>query len=168
MWFGSNTRRGRQGHQGRGPLGPFAQQSNESSLSWVPFFSITLDRHGGHRAASKDVDCIWKGGGTRPDCLRYAKIKRPWQYTLLIYNASPDISSSKTTLLNLVKALGEYLVSDESGIRSKGVYISLIYWNCTERRTGVELLSLVLAKLATDTLNRPAGMMSAPFSQSQH
>ncbi|TEB36758.1 ARM repeat-containing protein [Coprinellus micaceus] len=55
-----------------------------------------------------------------------------------------DISSSKTTLLNLVKALGEYLKR-------------------AERSPGVELLSLVLAKLAPDSLNRPAVRTLANF-----
>ncbi|KAJ3521011.1 hypothetical protein NMY22_g12497 [Coprinellus aureogranulatus] len=64
-----------------------------------------------------------------------------------IAQIAADITNGQTTLLNVVKALGEYLVSEENGLRSKGV----------------ELLSLVLGKLAPDSLNRPAVRTLANF-----
>lgn len=37
-------------------------------------------------------------------------------------NASPEISANQTSLVNVVKGLGEYLTADEEDLRRKGLY----------------------------------------------
>lgn len=58
-----------------------------------------------------------------------------------------DISNDRTTLINIVKALGEYLTSEEGDLRRKGV----------------ELLSLVLEKCPPAKLTRQSVRVLTPF-----
>ncbi|GAW05992.1 ARM repeat-containing protein [Lentinula edodes] len=58
-----------------------------------------------------------------------------------IVKAVSEISNGSTSLLNVVKALGEYLTSEEDALRTKGV----------------EFLSAVLGRCPPEKLNRQAG-----------
>ncbi|KAF9069802.1 ARM repeat-containing protein [Rhodocollybia butyracea] len=58
-----------------------------------------------------------------------------------------EISSGSTSLLNIVKALGEYLTSEEDKLRTKGV----------------EFLSAVLSRCPADKINRQAAKVLTAF-----
>lgn len=64
-----------------------------------------------------------------------------------IRQISLEISADRTSLVNVVKGLGEYLTADEEDIRRKGV----------------EFLSLVLASLAEDKINKQSTRVLSTF-----
>lgn len=72
-----------------------------------------------------------------------------------------DITEEQTSLINVVKALGEYLTSEDGEILGKGfscfvsskVIPDLIFILVS----GVEFLSLVVAQVCHDKLNRQSG-----------
>jgi DNA repair/transcription protein MET18/MMS19 len=70
-----------------------------------------------------------------------------------------DISEDRTNLINIVKALGEYLTAEESDVLQKGrsrnatnCYLSVLII------AGVEFLSLVVARCPKEKLNRQSGI----------
>ncbi|THU86243.1 ARM repeat-containing protein [Dendrothele bispora CBS 962.96] len=64
-----------------------------------------------------------------------------------VRETASEIANGKTTLLNVVKALGEYLTSEEDGVRTKGV----------------EFLSSVLKLCPPEKLNRQSARVLAKF-----
>jgi DNA repair/transcription protein MET18/MMS19 len=84
-------------------------------------------------------------------------------------NPTTDISNGQTTLLNVVKALGEYLTAEEDDLRTKGIVKSYLDTNVLvfTFNTGVEFLSLVVGRCAPENLNRQSGanhsIMSTPM-----
>jgi len=66
------------------------------------------------------------------------------------------VINDQTDLLNVVKSLGEYLTSEESALRGKGLKMFL-QSSFVLNISGVEFLSLVLAKVHQDKVNRQSG-----------
>ena len=73
-------------------------------------------------------------------------------------NISTGIASGQITLLNVVKALGEYLTAEEDVLRAKG---NVLNQSCRSlssyRMAGVEFLSLVLGQCSPENINRTSG-----------
>ena len=85
-------------------------------------------------------------------------------------NPTVELSSTGSSLLPLVKALGGYLTSEEDEQRNKGVlpYLHQIHSSSTYADlidsgsgsvSGVEFLSSVLARFPPDKLNRQSGTL---------
>jgi DNA repair/transcription protein MET18/MMS19 len=74
-------------------------------------------------------------------------------------NILAGISNGQITLLNVVKALGEYLMAEEDQLRAKGN--ALVPYCCTlfphVKVAGVEFLSLVLGQCSPEKINRQSG-----------
>ncbi len=79
-------------------------------------------------------------------------------------SSRPDVSNGETTLVNIVKALGEYLTSEEDSPRTKGgSNLSLSISSSNLRPLGVELLSSVLARCPPDNMTRQSGQPSSCY-----
>lgn len=68
------------------------------------------------------------------------------------------ISAGSASLLDVVKALGEYLTAEEDELRTKGKLIVNIC-PCSSQPifAGVEFLSLVIEQCPSDKMNRQSG-----------
>jgi DNA repair/transcription protein MET18/MMS19 len=69
-----------------------------------------------------------------------------------------EIASGETSILNVVKALGVYLTSEEGELRAKGdVLHTLLHEHVQMLEAGVEFLSLVLTRCPSEKLTRQSG-----------
>lgn len=73
---------------------------------------------------------------------------------------SVELTAGDAALLPLVKALGEFLTSEEDDLRSKGLvvrYLCCIDFSHRSTRLGVDFLSLVLARFPPEKLKSHSG-----------
>lgn len=76
------------------------------------------------------------------------------QHQSLTY--SSGISSGQFTLLDIIKALRDFLTSEEDDLRAKGEFVSHPLVHITSVSEGVEFLSSVLGRCPREKLNRQA------------
>lgn len=81
---------------------------------YYPYFFVDY----GYESYDSNLDGNWKTGGGRTNCFGYVlqitRISKPG------VKAFTDIVRERNSLLNVVKALGEYLTSDDDQILGKG------------------------------------------------
>ena len=68
-----------------------------------------------------------------------------------------DVSSGQSSLLNVVKSLGEYLTAEEEVLRSKGLRINNYHMaSQAHLEIGVDFLSIVISRCPAEAINRQA------------
>jgi DNA repair/transcription protein MET18/MMS19 len=81
--------------------------------------------------------------------------------TILMTNAAPipEVSASRNGLLDVVKALGEFLTSEDDHLRTKGTFetFRVMIRPFTSQTQGVEFLSAVLERCPPESITRQAG-----------
>jgi hypothetical protein len=80
--------------------------------------SARLSLNGSHQTACTHMGCDWQRPGNTGDCCRHALISISLNSHMNLSTVA--ISNGHITLLEVVKALGEYLTSEEDEVRTKG------------------------------------------------